>query len=280
MATSLADLAKIVAAQEQSGKNYMMMETAVYTRQFRDALLQMQKSTFGRIQFLRGALYNDMEGWPAYWAGLPPMWYATHALNPLLALAGTRAVKVHCFGSGYMRPELKVQYGNPFPIETAIFQFAQPGLAAEVTLGLFHNARPYIESFVIYGENACYEWQMEDEPPMLFSSSPVTPGHPRKVTITRPSPVDQVDRLPSSVAKYTHRFLYTNQDKTAPFEAGGGHHGSHPHLVHEFISSILEERPSKIDAVTAANWTAAGICAHEFAMHDGKDVVITDFAVR
>ena len=34
MATNLEDLKGIVAAQRKSGKNYMMMETAVYTRQF------------------------------------------------------------------------------------------------------------------------------------------------------------------------------------------------------------------------------------------------------
>ena len=97
MATSLADLQAIVAAQRKTGKNYMMMETAVYTRQFLYARSLMKQGAFGRIQFLRGAHYQDMERWPAYWAGLPPMWYATHAVSPLLAIAETRAVKVHCF---------------------------------------------------------------------------------------------------------------------------------------------------------------------------------------
>jgi hypothetical protein len=34
-----------------------------------------------------------------------------------------------------------------------------------------------------------------------------------------------------------------------------------PPLVHEFLRSIVEERKPWIDEVTAANWTAAGICA-------------------
>ena len=29
-----------------------------------------------RIQFLRGSHQQDMDGWPNYWPGLPPMWYA------------------------------------------------------------------------------------------------------------------------------------------------------------------------------------------------------------
>jgi predicted dehydrogenase len=151
MATRLKDLQAIIAAQKKSGKNYMMMETAVYTRQFFFARGLERNGEFGLIQFLRGAHYQDMECWPAYWMGLPPMWYATHAVSPLLCLAGARAVRVRCLGSGTMRKELQAQYGNPFPVETAIFELDKPGLSAEVTRSLFHCARPYMESFAVYG---------------------------------------------------------------------------------------------------------------------------------
>jgi predicted dehydrogenase len=273
-ATSLDELDAVVAAQKRSGKNYMMMETAVYTRQFLYARSLLEQGAFGRIQFLRGALYNDMEGWPPYWAGYPPLWYPTHALGPLLAIAGARAVKVHCFGSGEMREELRAQYANPYPVETAIFQLDKPGLAAEVTMALFQFARPYIESFVIYGENACYEWQMEDEPPVLFRTPPVVPGRPRQAAVEHPEPPDRNELLPERIRRYTRRFVYGTDERQMPFEQGGGHHGSHPYLVDEFVRSILEERPPAIDAATAANWTAPGICAHQSAMQGGKEVVI------
>ncbi len=277
MATTIEELQAIIAAQRASGKNYMMMETAVYTRQFLYARKLREDGAFGLIQFLRGAHYQDMECWPPYWAGLPPMWYATHAVSPLLALAGTRAMQVHCFGSGQMRAELRQQYGNPYPIETAIFQLATPGLCAEVTRTLFHCARPYMESFTIYGENACYEWQMEDTAPVLFQMSPVQPDHLRNETTTYPAPPDRADLLPPEIAKYTQRFVYNNTESHLSFEQGGGHHGSHPHLVHEFVRSIIEQRSPRIDAVTAANWTAAGICAHASAMSGGKAVLIPEF---
>ena len=277
MATSLADLRAIVAAEEESGCNYMMMETTVYTRQFLFAKGLRDQGNFGRIQFLRGAHYQDMECWPPYWAGLPPMWYATHAVAPLLALAETRATKVHCFGSGEMREELLTQYGNPYPVETAIYQLAAPGLCAEVTRSLFHCARPYMESFTVYGENACYEWQMEHENPRLFRMSPVIPGQIRTQTEECPVPPDQADLLPPSVGRFTQRFVYGQDEHHLSFEQGGGHHGSHPHLVHEFVRSIIEQRQPWINASTAANWTAAGICAHKSAMAGGREVVIPEF---
>lgn len=277
MATSIADLQAIIAAQRSSGRNYMMMETAVYTRQFLYAQELKAQGAFGRIQFLRGAHYQDMERWPPYWAGLPPMWYATHAIAPLLALAGTRAAQVHCLGSGQMRPELREPYGNPYPIETALYRLAEPGLAAEVTRSLFHCARPYMESFAIYGEDACYEWQMENEDPLLFRMSPVRPGDKRAVTVERPAPPDHADLLPPAVGRYTRRFVYGEDERHLSFEQGGGHHGSHPHLVHEFVRSIVERRRPRVDAITAANWTAAGICAHESAMAGGALVAIPSF---
>jgi predicted dehydrogenase len=256
----------------------MMMETAVYTRQFLYARSMQANGEFGRIQFLRGAHYQDMERWPSYWNGLPPMWYATHAVSPLLAIAETRATRVHCFGSGVMRPELTAQYNNPFPVETAIFQLEEDNLVAEVTRSLFHCARDYMESFTIYGENACYEWQMENQLPTLFKMSPVVPGEVRKVETFQPDVPDMANLLPPSIGKYTRQFVYNNENKHLSFTQGGGHHGSHPHLIHEFVSSIVEKRNPAIDAVTAANWTAAGICAHQSALAGGAEVVIPNFA--
>ena len=277
MATTIADLQAVIHAAQETGRNYMMMETTVYTRQFFYAKELLSRGEFGRIQFLRGAHYQDMECWPPYWAGLPPMWYSTHAVAPLLALAGTRAVKVHCFGSGEMREELIQPYGNPFPVETAIYELETPGLSAEVTRSLFHCARPYMESFVVYGENACYEWQMENDPPLLFRMSPVISGQKRSSTVERPDPPDRADLLPSSIGRYTRRFVYSEDDRHLSFEQGGGHHGSHPHMVHEFVRSIVEQRQPAIDAITAANWTAAGICAHASAMAGGREIAIPSF---
>jgi predicted dehydrogenase len=277
MATNLDDLHAIVAAQQQSGRHYMMMETAVYTRQFLYARQFQQQGRFGRLQFLRGAHHQDMERWPEYWAGLPPMWYATHAIAPLLAMAEARAVSVRALGSGGMREDLQQRYGNPFPVETAIFELDAPQLAAEVTRTLFHCARPYMESFVIYGENSCYEWQMENEDPVLFEASPVVAGEVRQFTTSRPAPPDRQDLLPPEIARHTSRFKATARHTHLSFEQGGGHHGSHPHLVHEFVRAVVEDRKPRVDAVTAANWTAAGLCAHESAMSHGATVRVPAF---
>jgi len=277
-ATTIDELHEIVAAQRTSGKNYMMMETAVYTRQFLHVKEMYLRGEFGRIQFLKGAHYQDMENWPPYWMGLPPMHYATHAVAPLLALANTRAVKVHCFGSGVMREDLQKQYGNPFPVETAIFQLEKDKLSAEVSRSLFHVARSYIESFSVYGEQRSFEWYLEDEPPLLFQVSEEPHGRGRHIWHEDLHAPDRRDLLPSQIAAHTQRHvIFDPENPHQSVSQGGGHHGSHPHMVHEFVRSIMENRRPLIDAVTAANWTAAGICAHESAMQDGAEVTIPSF---
>ena len=112
MATTLDDLHAIVAAEKRTGLTYMMMETAAYTYQCLYTEELIQRGEVGRIQLLRGAHYQDMENWPPYWLGLPPMHYATHAVAPLLKLANTRATRVHCFGSGSMRTTVEALNGS------------------------------------------------------------------------------------------------------------------------------------------------------------------------
>jgi hypothetical protein len=105
----------------------------------------------------------------------------------------------------------------------------------------------------------------------------VTSGQTRRFEVDRPVAPDRADLLPPQIARYTQRFVYSSANQHLSFEQGGGHHGSHPHLVHEFVRSVVEQRPPSIDAVTAANWTAAGICAHQSAMLGGDAVDVPAF---
>lgn len=281
MATSIDDLNAIIAARRRSGRNYMMMETAVYCREFLYAQELAEQGALGRIQFLRGAHYQDLEGWPWYWRGLPPFWYGTHAISPLLRLTGTRATKVHCFGTGRMRQELVDQYGNSFPMETAIFRLEGTDVAAEATRSLFHVGREYQESFNVYGENAVFEWgQTGADAPVLFTIElleNLKESRGRGTKAERLEVPDYAHRLPPEIARFTTKGVYDESTPHLSFLQGGGHGGSHPHMVHEFVRSIVEGRKPSIDDVTAANWCAAGICAHESAMRDGAEVVVPAF---
>jgi hypothetical protein len=83
--------------------------------------------------------------------------------------------------------------------------------------------------------------------------------------------------LPKEIARFTKRGVYDASNPHLSFLQGGGHDGAHPHLVHEFIRSIVEERQPWADAVTTANWNAPGICAHTSAMAGGVRIEIPSF---
>lgn len=286
MAISLEGIEKIVKLSNKTGKNYMMMETAVYTTHFFHVREMLRNNEFGAIQFLRGAHYQDMEEWPDYWMGLPPMYYGTHAIAPLVMVANSRIAKTHCFGSGTLREELSGQYGNPYPIECAIFEF-ENGIKAEVTRSLFCTAIRYTEAFNVYGEKKTFLWQqIEEEEPILLTLNDLIPDgkggfrRGKGSSFQRVVPRNRSELLPDEIAKYTIRNKY--YDETNPqvtFEEGGGHGGSHPHMVNEFVRSIVEGRKPWINEIVAGNITAAGICAHESAMQDGKEVTIPNFEV-
>ena len=51
---------------------------------------------------------------------------------------------------------------------------------------------------------------------------------------------DYAHLLPKEIASFTTNTVYNNENTHLSFTQGGGHGGSHPHLVHEFVRSILE----------------------------------------
>lgn len=280
MATSLEDIRRITEAKRKSGKNYMMMETTLYTYQYFYAAKMKEEGQFGKIQFFRGSHYQDMANWPDYWMGLPPMWYGTHAIGPMVALSGSRICRVNCFGSGTMEDWLHEQYGNPFPVESALFEF-ENGLKGEATRSLFECARVYQEGMFVYGSDACFEWGFADgDDPYITTFHAAEAGKRggwSEVKVT-PMPNYYAD-LPEELWRFT---VGGNYDPLNPQEslkkgAGAGHHGSHAHLVHEFVMSCIEERKPWIDEVLGGNITAAGICAHESAMNNGAPVIVPEF---
>jgi len=267
-ATSIEECRRIADAARESGKNYMMMETAIYTREFLFARELRDSGRLGRIQFMRGSHQQEMAGWPGYWEGLPPMHYATHAVSPCLAIVNGMADSVSCLGSGQIAQGLAHKYGSPFAVETAHFTVRGQRLAFEVTRSLFETARQYIESFDVYGESESFEWaRIEGEAPVVHVGE----------LPTRTSVPDYACLLPEPIRQFTQKGVYDAENAHLSFTQGGGHGGSHPHLVHEFVSSILEDRPSFPDVHLSLNWTCAGICAHESALRGGDLVKLPEF---
>jgi predicted dehydrogenase len=282
MATTKEQIKEIVELQRKAGKVYMMMETVVYSREYLFVKELYETRELGRIQFLRGSHQQDMDGWPDYWPGLPPMWYATHCVSPCLAILSkpgqpALADRVSCYGSGRIREELVPKYGSPFAVETATFSIKGSDVCAEVTRSLFDVARQYRESFDVSGSRKSFEWQqVEGEEPVIHTKS--TPDRPlQEPEIAKRVKVpDYAKLLPEPIRKFTMPAAIQDADHLS-FLQGGGHGGSHPHLAHNFLMAVLGQQPAFPDAPTSANWTLVGICAHESALKGGEQVQIPQY---
>ncbi|MEA5260286.1 Gfo/Idh/MocA family oxidoreductase [Arcicella aquatica] len=274
MATSVEECKAIVEATRRTGKKYMMMETVVYSREFLYVKELYEKGELGKVQFLKASHQQDMDGWPGYWPGLPPMHYATHCVGPVAGLLKLQAEYVSCFGSGTIREELHQHYNSPFAIESAHIKFKDSDLSALVYRSLFDVARQYRESFEVYGSKKSFEWSLiEHEEHVVHTAKKPEPEIPEKVTVP-----DYAHYLPEEIQVFTTGGVYdTDENQHLSFLQGSGHGGSHPHLVHEFVSAIVEDRDPFPNAEQSANWTSVGILSHESALKGGEIIYIPDF---
>jgi len=274
MATTLEECGEIVELVKETGLKYMMAETVVYAREFLFVRELNEKGELGKVQFLQASHQQDMDGWPNYWPGLPPMHYATHCVGPCMALLKTEAEYVSCFGSGTIRDELISKYNSPFAVESAHIKCKDSDLTARVYRSLFDTARQYRESFDVFGSKKTFEWQLvEGEDPILHTAKKPESEIPQRVKVP-----DYAHLLPKEIQPFTTRGVYdSDEHQHLSFTQGAGHGGSHPHLVHEFVSALVEGRDPFPNAVQSANWTCVGICAHESALKGGQLVRLPDF---
>ncbi len=270
MGTTLEELRAIVEAQRETGKKYMMMETVIYSREFLYVKELYETGKLGRIQYLRATHQQEMLGWPGYWEGLPPMHYATHVVSPCLALAGKDAEYVSCFGSGRIQEHLIPKYNSPFAVESAHIKLHDSDLVAEVMRSLFNTARQYRESFDVYGSKMSFEWPLiEHEPPVVHIGET-----PHRVDV-----LDFAHLLPEPIQGFTTKGVYGGEQQHLSFIQGAGHGGSHPHLAHQFLMSIVEDREPFPNARQSANWTAVGILAHESALKGGERMNLPEWTL-
>tara|TARA_B100000497_G_C7690345_1_gene419512 strand:- start:490 stop:1617 length:1128 start_codon:yes stop_codon:yes gene_type:complete len=276
MATTVEECEEIVRLAKETGLTYMMMETVVYAREFLFMKEMYENGELGKIQFLKASHQQDMDGWPGYWPGLPPMYYATHCVGPVLALNRSEAEYVSCFGSGTIREEMHEHYNSPFAVETTHIKFKDSDVSAQVYRSLYDVARQYRESFEVYGSKKSVEWPIiEHKPLIVHTAKKPEPEIPSEVSCP-----DYAHLLPEEIQPFTTGGVYDSDDNQhLSFTQGLGHGGSHPHMVHEFIDALVKGRSAYPNAVQSANITCVGILAHESALRGGEIIKLPEFTL-
>lgn len=274
MATTVEDCRQIVEKVRETGLKYMMAETVVYSREFLFIKQLYEAGELGKIQHLAASHPQDMDGWPSYWEQMIPMHYATHVVSPCLGLMNSLAEKVSCFGSGTVRDDIAKKSGNRFAVESCHIKLQDSDVTAHIWRCLYDVARQYRESFDVYGTKKSFEWTLiENESHVLHTAK--KPEHQIAAKIQVP---DFARLLPSEIQKFTLP-QEIHDAKHLSFVQGGGHGGSHPHLVHEMVSAIVGNRDPWPNAQISANWTCVGICAHQSAVDGGVVIELPEFTL-
>jgi predicted dehydrogenase len=274
MATTIEDCEKVCQTVASTGRKYMMAETVVYSREFLFIKEQYQKGELGKLQYLAASHPQDMDGWPSYWEQMIPMHYATHVVSPCLGLVDGVADYVSCFGSGAVRDDIAKKSGNKFAVESCHIKIKDSDVACHIWRFLYDVARQYRESFDVYGTKKSFEWSLiEHEPHVIHTAKKPEPEIPTKVEVP-----DFAHLLPAAIRRFTMpQEIHDTQHLS--FIQGGGHGGSHPHLVNEFVSALREDRDPWPNATQSANWTCVGICAHQSAEKGGEIVRLPKFTL-
>jgi hypothetical protein len=189
-------------------------------------------------------------------------------------MANLTAEYVSCFGSGTIRKELISKYNSPFAIESTHIKFKDSDVSARIYRSLFDVARQYRESIDVYGSKVSIEWPLIEHEPLVMHRAKLPE---QKIPKLVKAP-DFAKRLPAPIRQFTTKGVYDLGKKThLSFTQGAGHGGSHPHLAHEFVTALAEDRDPWPNARQSANWTCVGLCAHESALQGGKIVKLPAF---
>src|SRR5262245_28270656 len=273
MATTIKECDKICQLVADTGLTYMMAETVVYSREFLFIKDLYEKGELGKIQHMAASHPQDMDGWPAYWEKMIPMHYATHVVSPVLGLVKGRAEYVSCFGSGTVREDIQKKSGNKFAVESCHIKIKDSDVSAHIWRFLYDVARQYRESFDVCGTKKSFEWTLvEGERHVIHTAKKPEHKIPSKVEVP-----DFAHLLPAEIRQFT-RSIQDAQHLS--FIQGGGHGGSHPHLVNEFLNALAQNRDPWPNAPLSANWTCVGICAHQSALKGGEIVKLPEFTLK
>jgi predicted dehydrogenase len=290
---TVAEIAELVAATQESGRIYMIGETSYYypaaiycRRRFRDG-------DFGRIVYSEGEYYHDFDHglydvlkWRGgdRWreiAGAPPMHYPTHSTGQVVSVINAHATHVSCFGfvdnhpDGLYRADVN-QWGNTFSNETGLFHMTDGSM---MRINEFRRiGHPGNEAISIYGTEGCYEQQANAQAWVTKTRGEIADlrellaptGAARRVE-------GQMDVLKDA---QTHAGVSQVHDvNRLPVEFVGlpnGHVGSHQFLVDDFVKACAERVHPPCHVWEAARYVLPGLTAHESALRGGALLAIPD----
>lgn len=291
---------RLIETCQKTGLRYMLGETTVYRPKTMFCRRMAEEGRFGSFVYAEGEYFHDVDShcnlrdvraqrlanpagreWPAQLAkylsrGIKssPMAYPTHSVSGPVQVMRAHAVKA-C-GIGYRN-----RTRDPF-FEADVFSnvtgFYQMSNGATCRICEFRESPGCLgddgETFRITGTAGTFSngnW---------WHNGRTTGERVPPPTHCTPSEEEMRDPLPEPVREAFKRVQHRDKSELELANLDftpSGHGGSHPYLVHEFVSAIAENRQPVINAWEAARYMAMGATAHRSALKDGEWLTVPDW---
>lgn len=290
--------AKIIETTRKTGMQYMLGETTIYRPQTMFCRRKAAAGEFGDFVYAEGEYTHDVDTYGCSLRDVSksrstgkigsqakefmrkyrergiktsPMSYPTHSVSGPLSVMKSRPLKV---SAGGFRNRNNDPFFTNYDFSNVVaFYHMDNGSTLRIAecREISENIGCQDEDFRIFGTRgsySCKSWR--DNGRIGFTDD-------RKKNVETIMTLQEMrDALPKEVADAFNMILNKNAKPGDDFTPEG-HGGSHPYLVHEFISSVVENRIPEISAWDAATYMAMGTAAHQSALKDGELVNIVDF---
>jgi len=252
IANSIEECESLAKAVKKSKRKYMFAENCNYiyfVEKWREMVAdgKIGNPIYAEAEYVHDCrgLMRDSEGNLAWRASMPPIYYCTHSLGPILSVINDRCVSAVGMNTGVnVAPDL-----GAIDMEVGLFR-TESGAVIKILCGFSVERRPALHFYSIYGTEGCLETvRGADKTAAYFKGS------------------GGMTELP-----------YTRSHPKAPDSATIGGHGTCEYfMVKAFIESIVNDTRPPIDVYEGLDYGLPGLCAHISAQQGGKVVNIPDF---
>lgn len=252
-AWSLEEAEAVVSAARRSDRVYMMAENMNFYHYVRAWKQRVQAGDIGEVFYAEAeyihdcrSLMADASGRPTWRALMPPIYYCTHSLGPLLDILDDRCVSAVGMSTGcHTAPETGVT-----DMEVGLFRTAK-GRVLKVLCGFSLAREPAMHWQVFYGTKGTIE--------------------------NRRAPGDEAKLFREGDAALAPTPAPASDPDAPPEATAGGHGTSEFYMVDGFVQAVLKGTAAPIDVYRSVDFSVPGLCAHRSAEQGGTPVDVPDF---